>query len=95
MNIDEYIQQSVEDLNAMHISVITNYEPTKINGLEARVAHINRTIGAVTLALDSYVVFDGNHAYVISCTATEETYEKYRPQFEEMVKTFSLDEDSA
>ncbi len=90
MNLDKYIQNSMEDLSATGISFMANYEPTNINGFEARVAHISHTIGTFKLVLDSYVILDNNHVYVISCMATEETYEEYRPQFESMVGTFAL-----
>lgn len=90
MKIDEYIEKGMEDLNAMGISAPANYEPIRINGIAASMAHINYAIGTVKLVLDSYVLLDGNQAYVISCTATEETYEMYGPQFEAMIETFSL-----
>lgn len=91
MMIDEYVRKGMKDLNEMGFSITADYEPTRINGCEARVAHIKRKIGDVELAVDSYVVLDGHHAYVISCMATAETYEEYRTKFEEMIETFSIE----
>ncbi len=90
MNMDEYIRRSVENLAKLGITANAEYEPTTVNGLTARVSHINHVMGAFELALDSYVILDGTHAYVISCTATQASYGKYREKFEEMLETFSL-----
>ena len=66
------------------------YKPTSVNGVSGYVAQIRHRMGVFDLVLDSYIVIQGDTSYIISCTATEESYDSYRDKFAKIVSTFSL-----
>lgn len=88
---EKYAEVSAENFKQqMDTKGDVAYTKTKVDDLDAYVAHITHRMGGVNMVLDSYVIVDGQHAYVISCTAAEEAYDRYQPKFKEMVNTFSL-----
>jgi hypothetical protein len=62
-----------------------------INGLKGKWQMYTCTTDDVTLAMVRYLLLDGKHAYVITSTATPESYAKYKKAFEECVLSFKVE----
>ena len=89
---EKYLRISAENFKRlMNAEGDVTYEKTQVNGRDAYVSHVTYRMGGFHMALDSYVILDGRHAYIISCTALKKAYDDYKPKFEEMVNTFSLE----
>jgi hypothetical protein len=97
----EHINEGVSHQAYLEASIANNkrvlgpeadveYEPTAINGVEAFRAHLAYQMGAFDLAVDSYVVISGRTSYIITCTATRDSHDAFKPKFDAIVATFVL-----
>ncbi len=81
----EMMEKYLTDLNVVGSAAAT------LDGRDAvRYEHSHR-MGTRQLRVLGYSVVKGRRAYVITCTATPETYDATLPTFEDIVKTFRFE----
>jgi hypothetical protein len=88
---DAYLNKNIEIMEES----LTDFEKKKIstkniNGLEFKSMEYSHVYGGVPLDVEVYFTFDKETAYVITCTAKKGSFSKWEPEFEEIIKSFSL-----
>jgi hypothetical protein len=92
MSVDEYFSRSRKNLEKKFAlrGPITSSE-REIPAGTLHVTHFRHRYQSYDLVVDSCVFIAGRACYIMTCTALEQTYERYRPTFEKTVASFRLD----
>ncbi len=88
---DTYLDKNIE----MMESSLTDFEKKKIstkniNGLEFTSMEYSHVYGGIPLDVEVYFTFEKETVYVITCTAKKGLFSKWEPDFEQIIKSFSL-----
>lgn len=88
---DDYIDRNIEQMT----SGLTDFEKEKIstkniNGLEFKSMEYSHVYGGIPLDVEVYFTFEKETVYVITCTAKKGLFSKWEPDFEQIIKSFSL-----
>jgi hypothetical protein len=92
IGLDKYVEISIENAKKM-LSDYKTVEQTKvtINGVEfCRIVALYN-VGVVSIKGLLYVGIKDGGAYNVTCTASPETYDKFKAAFEKAVKSLKID----
>jgi hypothetical protein len=92
MSLDEYVDASIPNL----AKVITDFREnekgiTTINDHDARWLVYSGRMGMINLKCIQYYMVDGKRGYVITCSATSESYDNYRRTFDDVATSFEFE----
>jgi hypothetical protein len=91
MDPDDYFDLSRKNIQKM----LTNAEEldngtTEINGLPGHWLRYNHNYQGYLLEVKAYIVMKNGTAYIITCTSKKGEMDKWSPQFEQAVNSFTL-----
>lgn len=91
MSLDEYYTASLNGLKTLATDFkLQENGVTQVGDEKARWLLFTHRAGVYTFKVLQYMIVANHRAYLITCTATQDTFAQYEPQFKAIVKTFRL-----
>ena len=87
----EYYDLSTENVQKLLTDVeVLDAGETRLDDRPAQWIKFKHRMGEIRLTAMQYYVLKGSRAYVITCTAGQDTYDAWSDKFENIVGTFRL-----
>jgi len=92
MTTGDYVKTSLGSMGDIltDFKVVSNV-PTTVGGKNAVALTYNHRMGNYKLKVLAYMIISSGKGYVITCTAMEGSFEKYKAQFEEVCRSFRVE----
>jgi hypothetical protein len=91
IDLQEYASNSKTELSKTFVNFekIADNE-TSLNGLNAHHLIFTHKLQNFDFKMEQYYILNNNIAYVITCSATQQTFNKYKTDFDKIVNSFQL-----
>ena len=91
MSSSEYVKASLDGMSNMltDFNVVSNVS-TEIGGRKAVALTYSHRMGNYRLKVLAYLITAGSKGYVLTCTALDGSFERYKAQFEDVCKSFRV-----
>lgn len=91
LSLDQYYASSLDGLKKLATDFhLEDQGDIEIGGNQARYLIFTHRAGIYTFRVLQYILVEDQKAYLITCTATVDSYAKFEPEFKQIAQSFRL-----